>query len=647
MCSISFFGLIALLVLGMGFVMPVPPVDAQTSESLIPAVPVSAYVLPAVDTLRFPTYSAVMQTNLPRADRADIARRLLRREAVSLRAINPARQVGESDNFVVVNTASNEVKRISATLVDAGQSVYLWVEDGFSLDKQQARRFVDNFDQLVYQQTRQLWGTEALPGIDGDQRIYALFTAQTNPSVAGYYTSQHSYPASIVPNSNEHEMIIFNLMEFQNIMDSARATSVSAHEFQHMIRHNIDGNEATWVDEGFSMFTERHLGFDDNKWAVDEFMSAPSASLNHWDNPSLRGASYGAALMFMSYFYERFGLEGIQRLSQESADGLEGVDKVVRALGESGGADKFFADWVLANALQRPDLGFGYARAWQDLKPVSMTASTASYPFSVTGETAQYGTNYYELSGLMGVTSLKIDLEKTTEVALIPTQPPQGARFWYSNRGDESNPSLQREFDLTGVSSARLVFRTWFDLESMWDYVYLTASADGGQTWDMLQSRAMTLDNPHDRNYGVGITGSSEIFGGWLGDMVDLTPYAGKRVVVRLEMITDDAVTQAGFALDDVMIPEIQYSADFEQDDGGWQSNGWILTDNRLPQRTWLQAIEYQADGSVKLSRWMAEESGHFLLALSGTTERVVLAVSPFAPMTSVSMNYQLSVTTQ
>ncbi|MCS6837152.1 MAG: immune inhibitor A [Anaerolineae bacterium] len=614
---------------------------AQTSDAPIPPIPLTSYVLPSVDVIRFPTYAAIQQTILPRADRAEIARRLLNQEA-QIRSS----AFSEATTFSVVNTATNETRQIEARLIDQGQHVYVWVQRDYELPENKVRAFVKGFDARVYHQARDLWGSEPNPGVDNDPRIHVLFTVDINPGVSAYFTSQHTYPASIVPDSNEREMIVVNLLEFQNAVSWDRLLSVAAHEFQHMIRHAVDGNEATWIDEGFSMFTERHLGFDDNRWAAEAFMAAPHTPLNHWDVPSLRAASYGSALMFMSYVYERLGLDGIQALSREEADGLEGVDRVVRRFGVAGGADQFFADWVLANALQRPDLGFGYERGWEDLSAPALAASISAYPALHSGEVRQYATQYLELNNLRGLSHLHLDVQKPDEVALIPTTPPVGARFWYSHRGDESNTWLEREFDLSGVSMARMTFRTWFDLETHWDYVYISASADGGQTWQLLRSRAMTADNPHKRNYGLGITGSSEPIGGWVSDVVDLTPYAGRRVLLRFEMITDDALTQPGFALDDVMIAEIGYSADFEADDGGWRSNGFILTDNRLPQRSWIQAVQF-VDGQPTITRWMADSASLFRLDLLPEVERVLLAISPFAPLTSVSMPYLLNIAAQ
>ena len=41
---------------------------------------------------------------------------------------------------------------------------------------------------------------------------------------------------------------------------------------------------------------------------------------------------------------------------------------------------------------------------------------------------------------------------------------------------------------------------------------------------------------------------------------------------MRFEYVTDAAVNGEGLLLDDVSMPQINYSSDFESDDGGWEA---------------------------------------------------------------------------
>lgn len=58
---------------------------------------------------------------------------------------------------------------------------------------------------------RNLWGSEAQPGIDGDLRVHGSFAYQLGGSTAAYVSSDDSYPEAAVEGSNEREMFFFNL----------------------------------------------------------------------------------------------------------------------------------------------------------------------------------------------------------------------------------------------------------------------------------------------------------------------------------------------------------------------------------------------------------------------------------------------------
>ncbi len=592
--------------------------------------------MPQVDIGRFPTYANLGNTIVPQANRLDIAKRLLGYDLLTYRNNAGVPAVGEFSQFYVIDTSQSVVALVNAELWGVGQHAYLWIEDGGKIDKTAIDGLLSAFDVLVYNRVRELWGEEPNPGIDNDSRVHLLFSRKINPAVSAYFTSQHTYPAQIVRNSNEREMLIFNLNEFENILMSSRTVSVMAHEFQHMIRHNVDGNETAWIDEGFSTFTEKYLGLDDNNVMVNAFMNSPNTQINNWGNTF---ASYGASLMFMQYFYDRFGLQGMQRLSTEPADGLLGVDKTLESL-TGGNVDEFFADWVLANLIQNVAQGYGYQNGWQALPTPSMTDVVSAYPYTRQESANQYATHYYTFYPTPNATQMTFSLEKPSESSLLSEGASSGVRYWYSNIGDESNTTLTRAFDLRSVTQATLIYRMWYELETYWDYMYVTISVDGGNRWQLLEGRRTTADNPNDRSYGVGYTGYSLK---WVTDGVDLTPFVGQEVLVRFEMITDDAKTLPGVALDDITIPEINYLADFEADDGGWVSEGWVLSDNRLPQRTWIQAVQYVGE-QVNVTRWLVDESSVLNLPLLPNVSRVTLAVSPFAPVTSVPMAYTLNV---
>jgi PDZ domain/Immune inhibitor A-like, MAM domain len=77
----------------------------------------------------------------------------------------------------------------------------------------------------------------------------------------------------------------------------------------------------------------------------------------------------------------------------------------------------------------------------------------------------------------------------------------------------------------------------------------------------------------------------------WLPQTVDLTPYAGKSILLRFEAITLPGHEDQGLALDNIAIPAINFSDDVSGDAAGWTLDGWQQVDNQLPQRWIVQAV--------------------------------------------------------
>ena len=81
-----------------------------------------------------------------------------------------------------------------------------------------------------------------------------------------------------------------------------------------------------------------------------------------------------------------------------------------------------------------------------------------------------------------------------------------------------------------------------------------------------------------DKKYGL--TGTTD---GWRHDYVDLTPYAGKTVKVRLRYATDAAFEERGWFVDDFAVTSggaTVWSDDVEGGDNGW------TPDRRAPSPT-------------------------------------------------------------
>jgi hypothetical protein len=260
------------------------------------------------------------------------------------------------------------------------------------------------------------------------------------------------------------------------------------------------------------------------------------------------------------------------------------------------------------------------------------------------GTVHQYAADYITISAAGDVTII-FDGDATNRLAA--TDAYSGEWAWWSHRVDESDTRLTLPVDLSSVQTATLQYRTWYDLEELWDYAYIEISTNGGDSWKVLETERTTRENPQGNAYGPGYTGLS---GGseaaWVQETVDLSPYAGQPVLLRWEYVTDAAVTHPGMFIDDIQIPEIDFFDDLEQGLGNWQSEGWILTNNVLQQRWLVQVLGYDQDGQFFVERVPVDADGHGQLQLHNVSTRkdLVLVVSALAPVTVETAAYQYEI---
>ncbi len=612
------------------------PVSASLPASAPTWTPAPAIV---VDTSDYPTVDALRNADIPPRDPVDLARRFLGvNDLPPTPSDTRTRQVGEQQAFWITDSDANTVFQVTATLRAVGEHIYIWVDSRADVTNNVAESLAEVFDARIYESVRELWGSEPTPGIDGDPRVYALFAYDLAAGVGGYFSSMNLYPDEIQPGSNEYEMFVFSLDSFGTNISDLSVQSVLGHEFQHMIRSNIDDNEDTWMDEGFSMFTEWYLAYPNALGAVGSFLASPRTQLNTWSENGPRAPHYGAAMLFFEYFFERYGLEMLQTLSNDPTSGMTAVENTI-------GAEEtraLLADWTLANVFMLPETGYGYYAVPEGtFTGITPLTTITQYPATTNGVGIQYAADTYELSNVGDAQTLDISLTMAQTTPLIDTTAPSGEWLMYSNKADNSDTTLTRAFDLSGVTSATLNYRVWVYLEEFWDYGYLTVSNDDGATWQTLSTEHTTPENPHETAYGAGYTGQSFV---WWNESVSLDAYAGQQILVRFEVLTDDSISQPGMAIDDVAIPEISYSEDFENGGGDWQAAGWLRTDNRLPQQAWVQVAQQVGD-SLEVARWLfPDEGAAWSVPLEQGASRVVLVVFPFTPLTIVPVEYTLSV---
>jgi immune inhibitor A len=602
----------------------------------------------AQDVDAFPTVDTLNEAVVPPRDLLDLAQRLEGVETVEAPPVNPASlTVGTIRTLWATNSSADLSFQFDAELRVVGDHIYIWVEQGRRLEQGALERLASEFDSRVYDQTRELWGSEASPGVDGDPRIHAVFVGDLGFSVGAYYASKHSYPIEAVPTSNEMEMLFFNLSTIDYLVGTDIITTITAHEFQHMIRANVDQNEDGWMDEGFSTFTEWYLG-DNNLGFVDQYLFNPNVQLNTWTEDGNTSADYGASQLWVTYLYERFGVEGLQALSADPANGLYGVDNLVAEYGTD--ANTVFADWIVANYLVDPKRTNNPVYGYTQLRGLSGVGTVVydTLPVEDIRSIRQYAAQYIRVEDLGDASSLTLEVTAPGTVGLAPTKSPSATPLWYSNRGDDSNTHLTIPLDLTTMQSPVLNYDVWYHIENLWDYGYTMVSTDDGATWDILFTPEMTDENPHFNGYGFGYTGRSS---SWVSEQIDLSNYAGQNVLLRFEMIYDDAVNQPGMFIDYIALVDDTTQQAMYNDFSDpalmtdFQAAGWLLTDNRLPQSVWVQAIQ-ESGGEATVTRWLHTGGTEtYPLPLASNASRVTVALSPFAPTTTVPVEITLNIT--
>jgi hypothetical protein len=181
----------------------------------------------------------------------------------------------------------------------------------------------------------------------------------------------------------------------------------------------------------------------------------------------------------------------------------------------------------------------------------------------------------------------------------------------------------------------------WWNIETDYDYGYVLASRDGLK-WDMLEGTQMTRVNPSGNNFGIGYTDASA---GWVTERFDLSPYAGSELWIRFEYVTDDAANASGWFVDDLHIPALDYQTDFENNLDGWESEGWLLTDNLLVQKWLIQLMTFDGDTLVGVERIPAAADGRAQITVPTRTrgQRTILALSALAPISTEPATYTLT----
>ncbi|HEX6508949.1 MAG TPA: hypothetical protein VF221_15075 [Chloroflexota bacterium] len=550
---------------------------------------------------------------------------------------SPNYPVGHQDSFSVMGEDTNKIFQLKATIRIKTPHLYLYVQNGVKESDAALQKAAHTFETSTYPTDRALYGSEWRPGIDGDPHITCLVgnLRSSRSGTAGFFSAEDEYPRAVYTYSNQREMFYINSVNTQP--GTADFDFTLAHEFQHMIHWHMHPHEELWLNEGMSILAQVLNKYSDDGMA-DAFLSEPHTQLNTWneDNPF---PHYGAAYLFLSYLYDHYGRGVIRAIvADKKYTDFPLIDDALHQLHLKPNGRQIFERWALANVLDDPSLAHGMY-AYKALTRAISLEPAKSLPVSYTGHIAPYTADYVTVDTAAQKKPVQFRFQAS------PTVPMMGGTgtgpFWYANRGDMSDTRMERVVNLTRAHRATLHFETWYDIEKGYDYGYVEASQDGGKTWITLRGTHTTTSNPNGANYGNAYTGPSK---GWQSETVDLSAYAGKRIQIRFEYVTDDGYTGQGWAVKNISIPEIG----FHDTLSGWSQQGFVPVYGDAVAASWsFDLISYMAHG---------EHVTHVPISAAGTAsttidptktgvKKVVAVVFVTSPKTTAETSYGLSAT--
>jgi hypothetical protein len=393
--------------------------------------------------------------------------------------------------------------------------------------------------------------------------------------------------------------------------------SVFAHEYQHLLEYYIDAHEVPWVNEGLSMYAEHVVGYADATLGVNQFgydayiacfqgfrslvtqynpapvpCGGPANSLTRWGDQGTAKellADYGNAESFMLYLRDRFGPKVLEELHRDSEhQGLKSLQHILASLKGSPKVPKVLHDYQLMTLLDRLLEQNGATLTGVERNLVSSKSLRAGVnlqnpaAMSAVGAVSN-GADYLTLRGLgvgplngQGLRSFSFAGDKvlpplpmqwtvansyplpTVALPVLPNLPPPAPidlpavpstpldnPVLYSGNDPDTDASMVFAATVP-AEDPLLTYTTAYNLEQGFDFGYTLISTDGGKTYKSL-TNAFTVDGPN----GTGFTGSSPVP---TPQVFDLSAYAGQKVLIAFRSVTDPAINNGGWAIDDIAV---------------------------------------------------------------------------------------------
>ena len=563
---------------------------------------------------------------------------------------------GTVQTFWVHNQDTREWVQIEARLERVTEHAYLWFDTSRELvDTTVYDKAAEAFE-VMYEPDRAVYGSEWNPGIDGDPHVYVLHAsalALCNVTEAtahqcgllGYFSTTDELPATIEPHSNQHELFVMNVDA--GGIGGERYLLTLVHEFRHMIEYNHDRHDDDWEVEGTAMMAEDLLGYTavPSEYANSYTQAGTDVQLNAWTSGNTI-PHYGKGYLLARFIYNRLGPDFYSAWVQHPERAFFALDAVLADFSQPFTALDLWLDWTAAISLLGfenvpAEYSFGEGLSFDPADKIAVNA----FPKEIEEEVTQFG---FDVFNVRATAPVQLTFTGSTKVAVLENVvPASGNWMWWSGRANQSDMSLTREFDLTGVSAATLNYAIFHSTERGWDFAYVFASTDGGETWQTLEAPSMVGEEPNDDPGEAALTerfytGRSK---GWVNESIDLTPFAGQKVLIRFQYITDAVLTAPGMAVDNVSIPEIGFFDDMEASGEGWVAQGFVRVTAYEPQRFHLLLVTFGTDGvpAVQRIEIAADNTASIEIPLSEANSQALLIVAASNPLIMTPTSYTLS----
>ncbi|MCY4061669.1 MAG: immune inhibitor A [Chloroflexi bacterium] len=591
----------------------------------------------------FPTLEALAQLEIPAFSYSEMVGRMSDIDPTHVPPANPpAYEIGARDSFWLDFGEDYDSQYVTVELRGMTERVLIWAQTTLDYPNWRAQALARHLETAVLDPMQRLFQFAEPPGVDGDPRLIVAMIYDPDGSQLGYFSDIFARPKKLQAQGNEREMLVVNLAldDDYDFFDEI-LIDVVAHEYLHVLHHHSDFGEELWLDEALASYagfqaSKPYLSRSIEHIVADAFLEAPETGLTQWQADEEKGAKYGAGFLFITHLTQRFGKDIAARLLAEQSNGWQSVDKVLRDEAQVS-ADDAFADWVLANYFLDSGRGYGYRELDADLTRPEPSASYNSFPSTHQGKLPQYSSDYIVLD-VRGADKLLLRLSQDAEAKLMEQIANDGERVYFAVPADAGHNRLTRHFDLSQTSAAELQYDIWYDLDYDGEYAFLTLSDDNGESWRTLRGRSGTSSTAYYDYYPNGYTGRSRF---WRAERINLSKYAPGNILLRFELMSDFATKYRGLAIDNLRIDTIGFHDSFETPDDAWIAEGWLRTDNRLPNNTWLQVAQDTREG-IEISRSLISGSGDLTVDILPGVSQVLVAVSPVVPQTGLPTEYEL-----